>query len=385
MNLITTTSELQNFCEQIREEDADSFIAVDSEFLRIDTYRPKLCLIQVAGSKALAGIDALAKGINLKPLFEVFQDTKITKVFHAARQDLEIFYHMSKDIPQPLFDTQVAAMVCGFGESVGYDTLVREIAHANIDKSFQFTDWTRRPLSEKQMAYALQDVIHLRPVYTYLHDQLEKTQRLSWIEEEMAVLRDPKTYAVDINTVWKKIKTRSNDPRFLARVQALTIVREKEAQRLNLPRTWVIRDPLVLEIAAHPPKSLKELTEFKNIPGSVKKGDFGEEMFNALNQAENLPLEQCPTKPKRKDPTKQSALIDLIRVWLNQVSKTHKVAAKLIATTEDLTNFVAQKDLELPALKGWRYEIFGQKAEDLIHGRLGLTAKNGKIELRELI
>lgn len=382
MNLITDTASLAAFCRQLHQEDQGGFITVDTEFIREETFWPKLCLIQIAGSKKVALIDPLAPGINLTDLFKLMADPQIMKVFHAARQDLEIFFYLSQTIPKPIFDTQVAAMVCGFGESVGYDNLVQTITNKVIDKSSRFTDWSKRPLSEKQLNYALQDVTYLRTVYLHLKHKLDKAQRLSWIEEEMSVLENPQTYEISPQEAWRRLKTRSDSPRFLARVQALASLREKAAMSLNVPRNRIFRDQILLEIAAQPPSSLGELSQMRGMPSYFLKQKEGNDLLNALAQAMSLPLSECPSRIRQ--PVKVSgteAVVELLKVWLKQVCHKHNVAQKLVATSSDLELIAGSSDTDISVLKGWRYEIFGRDALALKQGQAYLTVENNKLTL----
>ena len=366
MNLITDTATLASFCRELQAEESSGFITLDTEFLRVDTYLPKLCLVQIAGSKRHALIDPLAKGMDLKPLWGVLRDPKLVKVFHSCRQDLEIFYLLSQQIPEPLFDTQVAAMVCGFGDSVGYDALVREYLKIDIDKSLQFTDWSQRPLKPKHLDYALQDVTHLRTVYTHLFDSLQQSGRLSWIQEEMLALKNPQLYEVDLDNIWKRIKTPNSSPRFLARVKELAKFRETEAQRLNKPRTHVFSDKRLLEIATKP------------MAGLNKK------LLEAINRADQLPVNECPTKKSKPIDRKSESKLGLLKILLRYVSAKHGVAQHIIASSQDLQMLAMSNDVTLPALQGWRYEVFGKAATDLKQGRLAISVNNDKVKLVQL-
>jgi ribonuclease D len=382
MSLITTTPELAAFCA--RQKGAE-FIAVDTEFMRERTFWPKLCLVQIGGQDRSVAIDPLAEGIDLTPLFDLMADPAILKVFHAARQDVEIFYNLTGRVPAPMFDTQVAAMVCGYGDSVSYETLASSLAGAKIDKSSRFTDWTYRPLSDKQLTYALGDVIHLRNVYLKLKAQLEKSQRSPWVQEEMAVLTNPATYAIDPQSAWRRLKLRTDKPRLCALVQALAAWRELEAQRVNIPRSRVLRDEALLEIAYHPPQSASDLSRIRGLNGGFAESKSGGELLKAVAQANALPLDQCPQGDERRFVTNGiGPVIDLLKVLLKQVSEEHGVAARLIANTDDLEDIAGSDTADVGALKGWRRELFGNLALALKHGELVLGLKGKKVVMTKV-
>ena len=295
MKLITTTDDLAAFCKPLA---ATEFIAVDTEFMRERTYWPKLCLAQVAGPDDAAAIDALAEGIDLAPLDELMANAKVLKVFHAARQDLEIFYLRMNKVPQPLFDTQIAAMVCGHGEAASYESLATKLAKAKIDKSSRFTDWSRRPLSERQISYALSDVTHLRVVYEKLRRQLEKSGRLSWITEEVAVLNDPATYRADPEQAWRRLKPRGASPRLLGTLKEVAAWRERTAQRIDIPRQRLLRDEQLLEIASHAPKTTEDLAMTRGLGRGFAEGWQGREIMEAIERARTMPDAEVPTRDK---------------------------------------------------------------------------------------
>ena len=379
MSLITTTAQLTDFCN--RQQGAD-FVTVDTEFMRERTFWPKLCLVQVGGQDESVAIDPLADGIDLSPLFALMADPKILKVFHAARQDVEIFYNLTGKVPAPMFDTQVAAMVAGYGDAASYETLASSLAGAKIDKSSRFTDWAMRPLSEKQLTYALGDVIHLRDVYRNLKVQLEKSRRAEWVQEEMAVLTNPLTYAVDPRTAWRRLKLRTDKPRLCALVQEIAAWRELEAQRLNVPRSRVLRDEALLEIAYHPPQGANDLSRIRGLSNGFAESRQGQELLKAVAHANALPIEQCPKGDERRHmPSGLGPVIDLLKVLLKQVSEEHGVAAKLIAATDDLEDIAASDNADIPALHGWRKELFGNLALALKHGELVMGLKGRKVVL----
>ena len=382
MTLITDNESLAAFCR--RQNDAD-FITVDTEFLRDNSYWPKLCLVQVAGPEDAVAIDTLADKLDLAPLIALLADRDVLKVFHSGRQDLEIFYHLTGRLPAPMFDTQVAAMVCGFGDSVGYETLARQLAGAKIDKASRFTDWSRRPLSERQITYALSDVTHLRKVYRKLAKRLQANGRSDWLREEMAVLTDPETYELRPEDAWQRIKSRSKDRRHLALVRALAYWRETEAQRRDLPRGRVLRDEQILDIAAHRPQSAKELSRTRSLGKNFADSRQGEAVLKTVADALALDDSELPDAPRRVElPNGLGPLVDLLKVLLRAKCERHQVAQKLVASANDLERIAADDDASVPALSGWRREIFGDDALALKHGRLALAADGKAVTLVEL-
>jgi ribonuclease D len=376
MNLLTTTAELASLCAELARE---PYVAVDTEFMRDRTYWPKLCLVQVAGAKRQAAIDPLAKGIDLAPLFTLMADPEVLKVFHAARQDVEIFYRSTGAVPTPLFDTQLAAMVCGYGEEVGYETLVSQIAKGRVDKSSRFTDWSRRPLSPQQLTYALGDVIHLRVIYERLKRQLEQSGRIEWVAQELADLTNPATYNPPLEEAWKRIKVRSREPRFLAVLRALAAWREAEAQRRDVPRNRIVRDDLLLEIAANRPTSVEELAKLRRISLDRQSAAAA---VGAVQAALALPEDKLPRlEPPPKMPRGLGPTIELLRVLLKLKCEEHHVAQRLVATTSDLEAIATQERADVAALKGWRFEVFGRSALALKRGELGLAIADGQIVL----
>ncbi len=377
--LISDTEALNSFCRSLARE---AYVTVDTEFMRDKTYWPQLCLVQVGGMSEAAAIDPLAPGISLDPLLNLMGDPKVLKVFHAARQDLEIFYNLNGKVPAPIFDTQVAAMVCGFGESASYETLAGKLAGAAIDKSSRFTDWAGRPLTERQVKYALADVTHLRKVYEKLAAQLDKSGRHSWLDEEMAVLCDPATYKLDPALAWRRIKVRSNNRRMLALVRELAAWREISAQTRNLPRNRLLREESLLEIAAHAPGTIEELARTRGLGRSFAEGKLGAELLEVVARVKAAPESQYPEPEPRREPAPGiGPLTDLLRVLLKLRCEENNVAAKLVADSEDLEMIAADDGAEVRALAGWRAEIFGKDALDLKHGRLALTAEGKRIKL----
>ena len=383
MTIITDTAELVRFCDGQR---GTSFVAVDTEFMRERTYWPILCLVQVAGPTEAAAIDALAPGIDLTPLLALMADKSILKVFHAARQDVEIFVNLADRVPAPLFDTQVAAMVCGFGDAASYETLVAKLAQASLDKSSRFTDWAHRPLTERQIHYALADVVHLRTVYERLQQRLASNGRAGWFAEEMAGLADPATYRSDPSEAWRRFRLRGRvDPRFFGVLREVAAWRETAARQRNLPRGRIIRDEAVLEIAAHTPKTIEALARSRGLGKGFAEGKLGGEILDAVGRGLANSQALQPPAPARADtPPGLGPLIELLRVLLKQSCEAHQVAQKLVATTEDLEAIAVDDQAAVPALSGWRYEIFGKDALALKHGRLALTVRRNRIALVEV-
>jgi ribonuclease D len=373
--LITDTPTLAAFCARLRGEE---FVTVDTEFMRDRTYWPKLCLVQVGGEREAAAIDALAPGIDLSPLLELTGGGSVTTVMHAARQDLEIFYRLGR-LPKPLYDTQVAAMVCGFGEEVAYDTLVSRLAKAQLDKSSRFTDWSRRPLSDAQITYALGDVTHLRTVYRALREEIERRGRTSWVEEEMAGLTDPANFEPPAEDAWKRLKIRTRDRQFLAIVQELATWRELEARRRDLPRARIIRDDLLMEVAASKPRTVEELRSLERV--NVDR-ESAAGIAAAVARALAIPRDQLPKLPEQVQlPRGTGPVIDLMRVLLKQRSEAADVAQRLVASSGDLEAIALDDEAQVPALHGWRREIFGDDALALKRGRLALAAGPGGVRV----
>lgn len=379
MSLISDSQSLAAFCARLESAE---FITVDTEFLRDNTYWPKLCLVQVAGPDDVAAIDTLAEGLDLAPLLELMSNPKLLKVFHSARQDLEIFYHLMGDLPVPLFDTQVAAMVCGFGDQVGYETLVRRLTGAQLDKSSRFTDWSKRPLTDRQMNYALSDVTHLRPIYETLRGQVEANGRAAWLEEEMTLLTTPATYALDPQQAWLRLKTRSRDRRYLAVLRALAAWRERQAQKRNIPRGRFLRDEQLYDIAAHTPKTVEELARTRGLSRGFAEGRQGVMVLEVIAKAVAQPKADWPVLPNKNDlPNGLGPVVDLLKVLLAMKCQKHSVAQRLVATTSDLEQIAADDQAKVPALRGWRRELFGEDALALKHGKLALGSDGEHIVL----
>lgn len=379
MTLITDSAALAEFCA--RQKDAE-FVAIDTEFMRERTYWPILCLVQVAGPDEAAAIDALAPGIDLAPLLELMADPAVLKLFHAARQDLEIFFHLSGAVPRPLFDTQVAAMVCGFGDSVSYETLVRKLAGAPLDKASRFTDWAHRPLTERQIRYALDDVVHLRTVYDRLQQLLAKNGRAEWFAEEMAALADPALYRAEPAEAWRRFRLRGRaDSRFLGVLRTLAAWREAAAQQRDIPRGRILRDEALIEIATHAPREIEQLARTRSLGKGTAEGKLGREILDAVAQGLADPDPPPAIAQKPQSPPGLGPLIELLRVLLKQRCEDFEVAQKLVASADDLEAIASDDSAGVPALHGWRREVFGNDALALKHGKLALTAGRNRIEL----
>ncbi|MBX6321119.1 MAG: ribonuclease D [Rhodospirillaceae bacterium] len=379
MTLINDSKALAEFCR--RQAEAD-YITVDTEFMRDRTYWPRLCLVQVAGPQEAAAIDTLAPDLDLGPLLALMADPKVTKVFHAARQDIEIFFQLSGTVPAPLVDTQVAAMVCGFGDAVSYETLAGRLAGASIDKSSRFTDWSQRPLTERQLKYALEDVVHLRVIYERLAKRLARTGRTEWVREEMTALTDPRSYRLDPREAWRRLKVRSERPRFLAVLRELAAWREEEAQRRDLPRNRVLKDESLMEIAAHAPTTVEELGRSRGLARSIVEGRQGAAILAAVRRGLELPESEIPRPQDRPElPANIGPVVELLRVLLKARCEQHGVAQKLVASAADLELIAADDNAPVPALRGWRRELFGADALALKHGEVALAVAKGRVEL----
>jgi ribonuclease D len=378
MTIITDNKELKRLCKKLEKEE---FITIDTEFLREKTYYPKLCLIQLSGpDKDACAVDPLAEGINLSPLFDLLQNKAVLKVFHACRQDLEIFFNLMGCVATPIFDTQVAAMVCGHGDAISYEKLVKSITGTKIDKSSQFTNWSLRPLSDKQLKYALGDVTHLVDIYLDLKKQLKKSKRCRWVMMEEEILNNPATYENNPKDAWKRIKIRSPKPRSLAILREIAAVRERQAQKCNIPKNWVMRDDTLADMAGQAPRDKKGLEKIRNITKDIAEGKLGAQMLKAIEIALNSPKDSWPV-PQKKKPLlpHEMIIIDILKMLLKVESAGHGVAPKIIASAQDLEAIALDDDADVPALKGWRREIFGDDALAVKHGKIAIGIKDGKI------
>ncbi|MCU0908400.1 MAG: ribonuclease D [Rhodobacteraceae bacterium] len=385
MITITTTDDLAAFCARAAQA---PYVTLDTEFLRERTYYAKLCLLQMAipgeGEETAVLVDPIAGRLSLEPLYALFRNPAVVKVFHAARQDLEIFFVDAGVFPEPLFDTQVAAMVAGFGEQVGYETLVRKIARASLDKTSRFTDWSRRPLSDAQKVYALADVTHLRVIYEHLKRDLDRSGRAGWVEEEHRALVTPETYIVKPEDAWERIRTRTGSPRFLAILRELARFREEHAQRTDVPRTRVMKDDVLLELASTKPVTHDDLSRSRLLQREGRKGEIADGILAAVKRALELPQDALPRPDTSRDSLQvNGALADLLRVLLKARAEQAGVAVKLIASAAELDE-IASGRRDVPSLAGWRHQVFGADAIRLCEGRLALRAVGQSVDVVEL-
>jgi ribonuclease D len=376
MDLITTTKELTEVCARMARH---PFVTVDTEFLRETTYYPLLCVAQLASPDEAVVVDALAPGIDLGPLFALMTDENVVKVFHAARQDIEIVWNMAKKIPHPIFDSQVAAMVLGYGDSISYDQLVQRITGDQLDKSHRFTDWKRRPLSDAQVSYALSDVTHLRTVYLKLAADLGKRERTSWVEAEMGVLTSPETYRMDPDRAWERLKSRVRKPKELAVLIEIAAWREREAQTRDVPRSRVLKDDVVGDIAVQAPTTVERLGHLRSLPKGFERSRWGEAIVEAVQRGLERDPKTLPRFDRFRPAPNAAATVELLKVLLRMTAESHGVAAKVIATVDELDRIAADDEADVPALKGWRRELFGDKALALKHGQLALAVDKGRV------
>jgi len=382
MNPITTTAELAEACARMGKH---PFVTVDTEFLRETTYYPILCVAQMATSDEAVVIDALAKDIDLSPFFDLMADENVMKVFHAARQDIEIVWNLAKKIPHPIFDTQVAAMVLGYGDSISYDQLVQRITGDTLDKSNRFTDWTRRPLTEAQLRYAVSDVTHLRDVYLKLSSDLAARGRSDWVRAEMDVLTDPDTYKMEPERAWERLKSRVRKPKDLAILMEVAAWREREAQSRDIPRGRVLKDDVIGDIAIQAPTTIEQLGQLRSLPKGFERSKWGEAIVEAIKRGLARDPKQLPRIERFKGAANGAATVELLKVLLRMTSERHGVASKVIATVDELDRIAADDDADVPALKGWRRELFGEKALALKHGKLALAVENGRVVTSERV
>ena len=380
-DLITDSESLAQLIDRMS---VHGYVVVDTEFMRENTYWPILCLIQIATEDEAAAIDPLAEGIDLSPLLDLLVDNHdVLKVFHAGGQDLEIFHNLTGKVPVPLFDTQIAAMALGYGEQVGYANLVSAVLGHQLDKGARFTDWSRRPLDKRQLDYAIADVTHLAEIFPMLLEKLKKTGRGAWLDEEMARLADPSTFAFDPSDAWKRVKLPSRKPDVLGRLKALAAWREVEARGKDLPRGRIVKDDTLGELANHPPKRQEDLIRIRGLSKGWKDNDIGGRLMEALKDAEPLGEDEMPPKPPRRPGlTKDAALVsDLLKLLLKIRAKESGVAPRLIARAQELELLAAGEREDLKILSGWRFEEFGQDALDLVEGRLAFATENGKLKM----
>ena len=377
--LITQTAELAGLCQRLA---AEPFVAIDTEFMRERTYWPELCVVQLGGLEDVAVIDAQAPGLDLAPLGELLANENVVKVFHAARQDVEIFLQLFGAVPKPLFDTQVAAMVAGFGDQIGYDSLVGSLTGGQIDKAHRFSDWSARPLSRAQVDYAAADVTWLRHVYERLTARLAGEARLEWVAEEMGILAEPATYRPDPDTMWERLRPRTTNRRMLAVLRAIAAWREREAQRINIPRQRLIRDESLLEIAATAPATMEALGRIRGITRGFADGATGQSLIAAIADAGALPEAALPeARAAREGPRPSPALVALLKVLLAEKAEAHDVAPKLLASSDDIDRLASEAEPDVPAMHGWRFSVFGEDALALKQGRIALGVNGKRIKL----
>jgi ribonuclease D len=376
MEPITTSEELAAVCERMAKH---RYVTVDTEFLRETTYYPLLCVAQVATADEAVVVDALAPGINLTPFFDLLVDENVVKVFHAARQDIEIVWNMAKTIPHPIVDTQVAAMVLGYGDSISYDQLVQRITGDAIDKSFRFTDWTRRPLTDAQLRYAVSDVTHLRDVYVKLSTDIQARGRTDWVRAEMDILTSPDTYRADPERAWERLKSRVRKPKELAVLIEIAAWREREAQSRDVPRSRVLKDEVLGDLAVQAPATIERLGQLRSLPKGFERSRWGADIVEAVKRGIERDPKTLPRLERFRPAANGGATVELLKVLLRMTAEKHGVAAKVIATVDELDRIAADDDADVPALKGWRRELFGDKALALKHGELALAVERGKV------
>ena len=377
---ITATSELAEACRRMAKH---PFVTIDTEFLRESTYYPLLCVAQMACADEAVVVDTLAPGIDLSPFYALMANDGVMKVFHAARQDVEIVWHAAKLIPHPIFDTQVAAMVLGYGDSISYDQLVQRITGDTLDKSHRFTDWTRRPLSEPQLRYAISDVTHLRDVYLKLVDDLKQRGRAEWVEDEMRILTSPETYRLEPGNAWQRLKTRVRKPKELAVLIEVAAWREREAQARDVPRGRVLKDEVIADIAVQAPTSSDKLKHLRSLPKGFERSRWGEAIIEAVTRGLERDPKMLPRPARVQVAANGGAVVELLKVLLHMISESHHVAAKVIATVGDLERIAADDNADVPALSGWRRDLFGEKALALKHGKLALAIEKGRVTVVE--
>ncbi len=383
MDTITTTKALKRVCKDLAEQ---PFVTIDTEFLRDTTYWPRLCLVQLAGPDAEPVlVDPMVEDLDLDPLFKLMGNEQVIKVFHAARQDLEIFFNLSGTIPHPVFDTQVAAAVCGFGESISYDQLVRRVTRVDIDKSHRFTDWSRRPLTDKQLRYAAADVTHLVAIYEHLRERLEENGRAHWIQEEMAILTSPQTYRSDPERAWMRLKLRVRKPHELETLKRLAAWRETEAQERDVPRGRIVKDDALYELASQMPDNEQALAHVRALPRGFERSRNGKSILKIIHTVRGLDEKSLPKVPRgERRPQAHPAVVDMLKVLLKQVSEDEGVAARMVATVDEVEAIAADDNAEVPALSGWRREIYGEVALRLKHGQIALAVDKSKLKRIEL-
>jgi ribonuclease D len=376
MEPITTTDPLAQACARLAKH---PYVTIDTEFLRESTYYPILCVMQMASPDEAVVVDALAPDIDLAALFALMADERVLKVFHAGRQDIEIIWHRAGLIPHPVFDTQIAAMVLGHGDSISYEQLVQRITGDHLDKSHRFTDWSRRPLSKAQVAYAISDVTHLRDIYLALSADLAKRGRTEWVNEEMEILTSPDTYRSEPESAWQRVRTRARKPKELAVLIEVAAWREREAQGRDVPRGRVLKDDALGDIAVQAPTSIEKLAALRSLPRGFERSKWGEAILEAVARGLARDPKSLPRIERSRAAVNGAAIVELLKVLLRMTAERHAVAAKVIATVDDLEWIAADDEADVAALKGWRRELFGEKALALKHGRLALAVEDGRV------
>lgn len=380
-DVITSQNQLNDALSTISN---GTMFAIDTEFLREKTYYPQLCLIQIAGNGIYFAIDPLEGDLDLSQLWNLLQDETITKVFHAGRQDIEIFFHLTGKVPANIFDTQIASMVCGLGDQVGYDKLVHHFLGKTIDKSSRFTDWSKRPLSDKQIRYALDDVIHLEQIYPLIQAQLEREEKRSWIEEEARILKATSTYDVNVDEVYKRIKIRTNKPVILNRLKYLARFRETECQRRDLPRGRFLKDETLMDLAATAPKSIQAVSKIRGL-GNQKSDWLAKQLVSIIEQADSLPKNEWPQLPEKQSKERApAAVLEMLRVLLKHVCDDAKIAPRLIASAQDLERLALSDDTSQPVLQGWRFDVFGKQALAMKQGKIAMALEKGAIRFFDI-
>ena len=382
MHYVKDTKKLNNLCEKFNSA---KYLAIDTEFIREKTYWPQLCLIQVYDGKEEVIIDPLEKELDLSSFFKILNNKKIIKIIHAGRQDIEIFYNLTKKIPQNIFDTQIAAMVCGFGDSIGYESLVSQLLRKKIDKTSRFTNWLNRPLSKKQLNYAISDVTHLFNIYPIIHEKIMQNKRVNWLKEEMEILTSKKTYELNPDNSWKRLKIRSLNKKSVGILTELSKWRELKAQKKNLPRGNIIRDDAIYEICSAQPKNQEDLSKLRsfNRKGSLKK-EYIDEILDSIKKGISLKISELPNiDPQKRFPSGISSKVSILKILLDSISEEYGVAQKLIANKNDLQELILNDKADIKTLKGWRFEIFGKKALDFKNGKIALKMQDNKVVLEK--
>ena len=382
MHYIKETNHLNELCSKLNKSE---FLSIDTEFIREKTYWPKLCLIQVFNGEEKIIIDPLAKDIDLKSFFEILNNKEIVKIFHSGRQDIEIFYNLTKKIPQNIYDTQIAAMVCGFGDSIGYENLVSQLLGKKIDKTSRLTNWSNRPLSNKQINYAISDVTHLFEIYPIIRDKIISNKRENWLKEEIKILISKKTYELNPNDSWKRLKYRNLNKNSIGVLIELSKWREIKAQKKDVPRGNVIRDDAIYELCSAQPKNIEDLNNLRsfNRKGGLRK-EFAEEILSAIEKGKSIKKEKLPKiKPPKRLPMGISSKVSILKILLDNISEEYGVAQKLIANKNDLQELVLNDKADIKTLKGWRYKVFGKKAIDFKNGKISIKMKNDKVILEK--